>query len=452
MKLNLRHFIVYILILISLSFGCLAIDDFAFTERLYDGKSLTEYAEISDFPTISGHSAYVYNIDTSSVIYQKNQNDIVYPASTVKLMTAIVAYENISDLSTKITASTTAINATKGSNMAVKVGEEFTVEQLLNGLLITGANDAANMLAEYVAGDIISFCDLMNQKAKELGAVNTYFTNPTGLHSPEMVTTARDIAIIASYFYSKDVLFNMSNTTRYTIDPTPFTKQQRILLNRNLLISRMRSEEYYYSKADGMSLGNTPEAGDCIVTSATDENGMTYICVVMNAYSTDDKNLACIDATKLLKFTLESFSYVGVLSDKTIICEIPVDLAVDTDYITLMPDTSLNALLPSNFDYKTHISIEPRVSYTSATAPIKEGDVYGEAVVKYKNDIILGTVKLVSSRNVEKSNVLHLLNTLENIIFGRWFRVFGISALVLFILYFTASIIMPSRRYNKRRR
>lgn len=423
-----------------------------FSEKLFDGKSYCEYAAITAPPIITGHSCYVYNVETGAVIFRKNQDDPVYPASTVKLMTAIVAYENIDDLQTVITASSTAINATKGSNMSIKAGEQLTAEQLLNGLLITGANDAANILAEYVAGDINSFCQMMNTRAKELGCTSTTFSNPTGLHTPEMMTTAKDIAIIANHFLGINTLFEMSNTTRYTVEATPFTSQQRILLNRNLLISRVRSEDYYYSAALGMSLGSTPEAGDCIVTSASDDSGMTYICVVMNSYSADDTNHACLDATALLKMSLEKFKWAGVLTEKTVICEIPVKLAVDTDYVTLIPDSTLSALLPADFSYENDISIEPRISYDFATAPIKSGDAYGEAVIKYKDDIVLGSVSLVASRSIEKSNVLHLLNQAEKIFGGRWFRIFAVTAVILLVLYFIASAVYTSRRRKYRRR
>lgn len=448
-----RFFVAFVLALFMLlSAG--AVDNIDrnnhFSEKLFDGKSLCDYVGIEEIPDVSGHSAYVYNVETGSVIYRKNQDDIVYPASTVKLMTAIVAYENIEDLQTVITASKSAYNATKGSNMAVKIGEQFTAEQLLYGLLVTGANDAANVLAEYVAGDIASFCQMMNKKAKEIGCTNTHFANPTGLHSDDMVTTAKDTAIIANYFFSLDEIFQMSNTTRYTIESTPFTKQQRILLNRNYLISRVRSEDYYYPKAMGMSLGSTPEAGDCIVTSATDDSGMTYICVVMSAHSTDDKNKACIDATNLLKMSLEKFKYTGVLTSKTIICEIPVKLAVDTDYITLLPSGNLSALLPSDFNYERDISVEPRISHDYVAAPIKEGEAYGEAVVKYKDEIILGSVSLVSGRTVDRSNVLYLLDRAEQMVLGRWFRLFLIFSAVFLALYFFASVMFVSKRRRRR--
>ncbi len=423
-----------------------------FVEKLFNGMGLCEYTNPDSLPEINGQSAYLYNLETGTVIYRKNQDSFVYPASTVKLMTAIVAYENIPDLNTVITASKSAVLATQGSNMAIKEGERFTAQQLLYGLLVTGANDAANVLAEYVGGSIPEFCELMNEKAKELGAADTHYTNPTGLHSDEMKTTARDTAIIAKHFYSINELFEMSDTTRYTIDKGEHILVDRILLNRNLLISRVRSEKYYYSRAMGMSLGSTPEAGECVVTAALDDNGLTYICVVMNAPSDDDESFACLDAVNLLKMCLKDFSYSVVLSTKNIICEIPVRLAVDTDYVTLLPGNDLMALLPADMNYSSDISIEPRVTEESVTAPVYEGDKLGEAVVKYKNEIILGSVSLVAAKAVDKSNVLYFLDKAQQLILGHWFRVFAVFAIVLLVLYFVASVFFASRRYKGRKR
>ena len=423
-----------------------------FSERLYDGKALAEYAGISDIPEIDGYSAYVYNLETGSVMFRKKADDPVYPASTVKLMTAIVAYENIPDLQTQITASRSAINAAKGSNMAIKTGETFTAEQLLYGLLVTGANDAANVLAEYVGGSIDGFCEMMNAKAAELGASNTTYTNPTGLHSPEMKTTARDTAVIARHFYYINELFEMSNTTRFIIGATPETDRQRILLNRNLLISRVRSEKYYFPEAMGMSLGNTPEAGECIVTAAVDDTGLTYLCVVMNAYADKETNAACTDATALLKLCLDNFAYIGVISPNVLVSELPVHLAVDTDYVTLRPGAELKALLPKELDYAAEISTEPRVSEDYATAPVREGEVFGELVVKYKGETVLGSVELVASRNIDKSNVLYLLDRARRIVLGEWFRVFAVSAAILFAAYFALSVLVTRGRRKRGRR
>ena len=423
-----------------------------FPERLYDEKSFVEYAGTSDVPEVNGYSAYVYNVETGSVMYQKNPNDVVYPASTVKLMTAIVAYENIPELSALITASGSAVRAARGTNMAIKEGETFTAEQLLYGLLVTGANDAANVLAEYVGGSIENFCQMMNEKAAAIGAASTTFVNPTGIHDASMVTTARDIAVIARYFYYINPLYEMSCTTRYIVPPTPQTSRQRVLLNRNLLISRVRSDKYYYAAAKGMSLGNTPEAGECIVTSAVDESGLTYICVIMNAYADEESNRACTDAAALLSMCLNNFAYTTVLSPKTLISELPVHLAVDTDYVTLLPAEELKALLPKELDFAADISTEPRVSEDFAIAPVKEGEAFGEVVVKYKGETVLGNVKLVASQSIDKSNVLYFLDRAKRVVLGEWFRVFVIAAVVLFGIYFALSAIVLRKRHRRGRR
>ncbi len=451
MRKSIQNIVAFFAILTVFSLGIYA-DEYTFSERFYGGKTLAEYAGISDIPEINGYGAYVFSPESGSVIFTKNANDLVYPASTVKLMTALVAYENIPDLSTVITASKSAINATKGSNMAIKVGESFTAEQLLYGVLVTGANDAANVLAEYVGGSIEGFCGMMNDRAKELGANSTYYKNPTGLHHDDMVTSTRDTAVIATAVYYTGTLFEMSATTRYIIDETEQTPQKRYLLNRNLLVSRVRSDKYYYSAAKGMSLGNTPQAGECIVTTASSDEGLTYLCVVMNAPSDSENNFACVDAKNLLKMCLDKFAYADVLSHKSLFCEIPVRLAVDTDYVTLLPGSDVKALLPKDFDYASDITVEPRVSEDYATAPIHEGDVFGEAVVKYKGETLLGAVSLVASRDIDKSNVLYLLDRAERLVLGKWFRVFAVTALVLFALYFALSVMIRGRRRKRGRR
>lgn len=449
MKYNLRILFLGMLMLTLLS--CMTSATEPFVECLYGGKDFCTYAGLADIPEVNGYSAYAYNVETGSVMLQKNANDPVYPASTVKLMTALVAYENIPDLSTPITASETAVRATKGTNMAIKAGEIFTAEQLLYGLLVTGANDAANVLAEYVGGSIEGFCILMNEKAAAIGAYNTNFTNPTGIHNEAMITTAKDIGIIAYHFYFVNALYEMSCTTRYIIPESPQSGRQRILLNRNLLISRVRSDKFYDPIAKGMSLGNTPEAGECIVTSTTDSAGLTYICVIMNAYADSEVNTACSDSAALLRYFTAHFALTTVLSPKTLIAELPVHLAVDNDYVMLLPASELKALLPIELDFAADITTEPRVSEDYATAPVTAGETFGEVVVKYKDETVLGTVPLVAGHSIDKSNVLYLLDRAKRIVLGEWFRVFAITALVLLCIYFILSVRVSSRKRSRRK-
>ena len=184
--------VIFSAILFSLNAVCQPVLT-AQKEITYDGKSLAQYAQSTNFPEIEGKYAYAINLDTGIVVYGKDFNTRTSPANTVKLMTAIVAYENIEDLDTVITASSSAVSKAQGANMAIKTGESFTARELLYGLLVRGANDAALVLAEYVAGTEQEFCSLMNQKALELGAVNTHFENVTGFYTEGSYTTARDV-------------------------------------------------------------------------------------------------------------------------------------------------------------------------------------------------------------------------------------------------------------------
>ncbi len=435
--------------------SCLAYDGISLKpEFTFDGKSLADYASVEGEPEIEGYSAYAINLNTGTVVYEKNSLDAVYPASTVKLMTAIVAYENIPDLDVEITANQSAVSKAQGANMAIKAGEKFTARELFYGLLVRGANDAALVLAEYVAGSQEEFCKMMNEKAQQIGAGSTYFENVTGFHEENMITTARDIGLIAGYLYYIPELFDMTNTTRYVLEPTEMTNERRTLINRNMLLSRVISEDYYYSSAKGMSLGSTPEGGHCGVSTVTAKDGMTYLCVVMNSKEIDGVNYACKDIVSMFKFCTENFSYQAVASKQDVMCEMPVKNAVDVDHIALFPDADIEMLLPNNMEYGKDITLEKRLFEKSANAPVNRSDVFGEVVVKYKGQASIGRARLVSGVAVDRSNVLYFLSRIENVVTGTWFTVFAVTAVVLFAVYFGLSVYyryFRKGRYSRRK-
>lgn len=413
-------------------------------EFTYGGKTLSEFAGVEDAPSIEGYSAYAINLNSGTVIFEKNSHDMVYPASTVKLMTAIVAYENIYDLDADIIASESAVKMTQGGNIRIEAGEIYSARELLYGLLVGGANDAALVLAEHVAGSQQDFVKMMNEKASEIGAIDTHFVNVTGFHDDAQITTARDVAIIAQYFYYIPELFEMSNTTRFESD-----RIKRILTNRNLLLSRVSSDEYFYSSADGMSVGSTPEGGQCIVSTVTKDDNLTYLCVVMNSKEIDDKNYAYIDIKSIFDFCTENFRYHTVASTDTLMSEMKVNNAVDVDSFALFPDNDVKMLLPNNLDPAKDITYEKRLFSESADAPINIGDEFGEVVVKYRNDVIVGRAKLVSDVSLDKSNVLYFLSKVEKIITGKWFIAFIVTAVVLFAVYFGFSVHYKYFRKSK---
>lgn len=414
------------------------------SELWFDGQSLADFASVAGQPDLECNSAYAINLNTGAVVFEKNSKKSVAPASTVKMMTAIVAYENIPDLDAMVVASEDAVRKAQGVTAAIKAGEEYSASDLLRALLIKGANDAALVLAEHVAGSQQDFVKLMNEKAKQIGADSTVFTNVTGFDDDNMVTTARDVGIIGQYLYYIDDLFKMSNERSYSSE-----RFKTLVVNRNYLLSRSNETEYFRSDAAGMSAGGTENGGKCLVSTVTAKDGLVYLCVIMGAPEADDVYYEYTDIAAVFDFCKDNFSYQTVASTKDVMCEIPVNNAVDVDHFTLFPDSEIKMLLPNDLDYSKEIYLEKRLFKEEAEAPVNRMDVFGEVVVKYRDTVSVGRAKLVSDVSVDKSNILYIFNRIESVVTGTWFVVFSVTALVLFVIYFGLSVYYTYFRKNK---
>lgn len=405
--------------------------------KYYDNKTLSDFSETA-FTEPEAKYAFVANLETGSVIYEKNPQVLLFPASTVKIMTAILAFENIRDLDTIIYASENAVKISAGTRInptrPIKAGEGFSARDLLYALLINGANDAANVIAEHVGGSVDGFCDMMNSKAKQLGAVNTVFKNPTGLHHPEMKTTAYDMALIAGHAYYINDLVKMSGATNHTIEATNKTPERRYIYNRNRMIRRVEGEkDYFYKGTLGLSAGYTPEGGNCVV-SVVSRSGLTYLCVVMDSPDTDKENFAYLDTISLLDSCFKDFSMQKVANSGKMQCEIPVSLAANVDHVTLYAKEDITALLPTELDFEKDISVNELV-YEDAKAPIYEGQSFGELSVTYKGTISLGKTELVATSSVDRSNLLYVMDILKSFFTSKWFITTVIIAVILFGVY-----------------
>ena len=189
------------------------------------------FAEKLPVPTLNAQSAIMIDMKTGKVIYNKNADTKLYPASTTKILTAIIALEKCEDLSTVVTASHAAIDpiTLEDSHMGILVGEQLTLEQLIYGMLVYSANDAANVLAIHIAGSLDAFAQMMNEKAQSLGASNSHFMNPHGFHDDEHYTTASDLAVIARYAMGNEKFREIVKTARYIIEPTNKYEETRYL-------------------------------------------------------------------------------------------------------------------------------------------------------------------------------------------------------------------------------
>jgi len=333
-----------------------------------------------DAPEITASSAVLINAKTGQVLYGKNMHKPMHPASTSKIMTAIIALEhgNLNDI---VTASE---NATRviGTRIYLETGEKLTLRQLLYALLLPSANDAAIAIAEHIAGSVENFVKMMNAKAKELGCKNTNFTNPHGLTHEDHLISAYDMALIASYAMKNETFRKIVSTPYFTI-PWKGRDYDRLLVNTNKLL-RM------YEGADGIKTGYTSKAGQTIVASATRENNR-LICVLFHSQG---KNV-WYDAIKLLDYGFENFDFVRLLESRKVIKTIPVKYGGD---VALIAQEDFNYTIPG--ELKADIQ-EKLVIMENITAPIKKGQVLGK-IEYFLEGKKIGEVNLVAQKGLRR--------------------------------------------------
>lgn len=203
----------------------------------------TANTEVSwpDAPEVNSSSCILVDADTGSILFERNSHEKCYPASTTKILTGLLTIENcnMDDVVTFSQAAATSINIYEDANLGCKVGEQFTVNQLLHGLLLYSANEMAYALGEHVAGSIDAFVDMMNSKAKELGALNTHFANASGLYNTNHYTTAYDMAMIARGCYNNASFVSIDSTAdAYVIPATNMSAQRTIRHRHKMLITK----------------------------------------------------------------------------------------------------------------------------------------------------------------------------------------------------------------------
>ena len=260
-------------------------------------------------PENGAESAILMEVDTGAVLYAKNINEPLYPASTTKLMTALLVVENC-QMDEVVTFSDEAIDNTEwgSSRIGIMKGEQLTVEQCLYGLLLGSANEVAYGLAEHVGGDLESFVGMMNEKAEELGCTNTHFVNASGLPDSDHYVSAFDLATIAREFFSNETLCMISGTTRYVIPATNKTNEERPQENHHKMLE---GRKYAYEGIVGGKTGFTTDARQTLVTCAQ-RDGMRLVCVIMK----DESPYQFTDTRDLFDYGFASFQKLNVADNE----------------------------------------------------------------------------------------------------------------------------------------
>ncbi len=256
---------------------------YLYTDTIISVDAATSSSESSwpESPEIEAGSAILIDADTGAILYEKNAHEKSYPASTTKILTGLLVIENC-NMSDIVTFSKNAAEsvAYDEASLGTRKGEQYTVEQALYGLLLHSANEIAYGLAEHVSGSVDGFVDIMNARAKEVGALNTNFANASGLHDDNHYTTPYDMAMIARECYNNTTFVNIDSTyTTYSIPPTNKLNSTRYFRHRHEML---KGRKFYYEYCKGGKTGFTSDAGYTLVTFA-EKDGMRLVCVCFNA-------------------------------------------------------------------------------------------------------------------------------------------------------------------------
>jgi len=410
---------------------------------VFSGNTFCLVALADDAPQLKSESAILIESETGRVIFEKDSDKVLYPASTTKIMTAILVLENL-NLDTVVVASKRAVMSIPigGSNMGLLEGEQLTVEQLLYGVLIQSANEACNVLAEYMCGDVDEFIVMMNKKAAEIGMTNTKYLNTHGLHVPEHHSTARDLAILTRYAMGNKKFRDIVATSEYVIEPTEKYPQQRRMYNTNYLISSKQNASYYYSRAIGVKTGYTSQAGNCLVSAAT-HAGTEFIAVTLNAEPQPDAIYSFIDSKALLEYGFANYKRKVIVKPDVVVSEAKVGEAQGIDRVALVAAKELSAVLPVDVDPGT---LTPEIELAEdIRAPIAQGDVLGFATYSY-DGIVVGKVELVANAEVRRDVFMFVMNRIFE------FLAHPLVAIPLSIILILFTVLYIIRRMNRRRR
>lgn len=364
---------------------------------------------ISDTPEISAGAAILIDSSSEKIIYSKNEFEKMYPASTTKILTAILTIENC-NLDDVVTVPYEAIASIPSgySVAALQAGEQLTVEQLLQVMLVHSANDAANVLAYHVSGSIDTFANLMNQKVAELGLTNTHFTNPSGMHNENHYTTAYDLAIIMKYCM-KNSTFRTLSSLKYCTIPATNKYDERVFNTTNELLiydNREVSSNYYYKYAIAGKTGYTTEAKNCLV-SVSNKDNLELICVVLST-GLYPNNLSAkfVDTKSLFDYGYNNYTIRKLREQNAIATQIEISNGTkETKNLDLLISNDITALIPQD-DLETEFSPEIEID-ENLFAPISQGQVIGKIV--YNIDGIEYSSDLIASHSVGKSGFLTLM-------------------------------------------
>ena len=416
---------------------------------------------------IYSEGVYMVNLDTDVVIYSKNENQRFYPASITKIMTAIIVMENCTDLDATVRIGydatnefwTDDLNKQGASNAALEAGQtNITYRDCLYALLLVSACEAANILALNLCGSIENFTTLMNNKAKQLGCLDTHFSNAHGLWEAENYSTPYDMYLISRYAYDKVPGFmEICDTYSYSFPANFYNPDGYTKYTTNLLMTP--SSDFYLDYVHGIKTGsinvyydkdgNVHDGGRCLVTTAQ-KNGYTYLLVTMQApfYDAEGNSYqySARDHYNLYEWVYKSFTYKEVVTKGEICTELDVEQG-EEDRIQLAAEVDFTTIVPSDLAESSEdgpVQKKRTLLYDKVVAPVKKGEVLGRLDIVYQGDVIK-TIDLVAAKSIERSQIAYLADRARSLTETSWFS----PLLMLLLLCILINIVLMAIRRRK---
>lgn len=397
--------------------------------------------------TIHSDSAMLINLDSNTVIHEKNADEKQMPGPLVNIMTAVVCIEECADLNQEITIDESLYTDLYVTDYPddIRTAEIYnedvlTYTDLLYAMMLTSSVEASQTIAYHIGGKSVSaFVDKMNEKAAELGLKSTHFTNPTGMYDENQYTSARDMAALTEYALTLPNFEKICSAYSYSPSVPNLERHQDrsewVWYHSN---SMMDSEsDYYYPGARGVKTGNLEKGGRNIVALAS-KDGHNYLAITMRSPLSDANGNVQFyhldDATYLFDWAFNHFSYQVILAETAELGEIPVNLADGNDYVLARPKEEVSLLWYDDID----ISLISRNNITwykkTLQAPVKKGELLGEVTLEYSGEE-LATVQLVAVSDVKRSTAKYNLYAAKMFPKSNWFKKALIISCVLCGIY-----------------
>ncbi|MEG1790164.1 MAG: D-alanyl-D-alanine carboxypeptidase family protein [Oscillospiraceae bacterium] len=414
-----------------------------------------------DDPNVTAQAVVLADAASGRVFFSRDMDKKMYPASLTKIMTVLLAIEAVDrgdvSLYDEVTSSANSVvgMVEDGSTANIVPGEKMSLENLLYCAMVESANEACNIIAEYISGSVADFVKLMNDRAKALGCTGTHFVNTHGLPDNDHYTTAHDMYLITQEAISRDLFMEICNTVNYTVPATNFSDERK-LSNTNGLINA-DSRYYrgcYYEFAKGVKTGHTSSAGYCLISTAEKE-GMRFVCVVLGGVGTQNADGSMtygnfVDTISMYNWVFNNFSVQEVLSSSELVREIDVSMGADVNSVTLRPKDVVTALLPNDekvADFERRITIYNEQNGEELVAPIAAGQVLGEITVS-KDGVVYGSTALVASTSVELSRMQYMKHQVKTALDLVWVKIIFWVLIIALAAY--ALLVIRYRILHKR--